>query len=80
MDYSSKYGMGFVLSDGQIGVHFNDLTKVVSEPQSDQFTYIERLRVKGSSRRDTIIEHTFQVYPPEIRKKVELYKHFTNYL
>lgn len=29
VDYSSKYGMGYILSDGQFGVNFNDGTKML---------------------------------------------------
>ena len=29
IDYTSKYGLGYVLSDGSIGVFFNDATKIV---------------------------------------------------
>jgi len=32
VDYSSKYGLGYVLSNGSTGVYFNDSTKVVFEP------------------------------------------------
>ena len=29
VDYSSKYGIGYVFSDGAIGVYFNDSTKII---------------------------------------------------
>jgi polo-like kinase 1 len=29
VDYSSKYGLGYLLSDGTTGIHFNDSTKMV---------------------------------------------------
>ena len=31
VDYSSKYGLGYLLSNGAIGVFFNDSTKIVIE-------------------------------------------------
>ena len=34
IDYSSKYGLGYLLSEGSAGVFFNDSTKIVSEPNS----------------------------------------------
>lgn len=30
VDYSNRYGLGYQLSDGSIGVYFNDATKIVS--------------------------------------------------
>ncbi|CAM9188958.1 unnamed protein product [Sphacelaria rigidula] len=44
VDYSSKYGLGFLLSDGSAGVYFNDATKIVLEPAGVKFDYIERAR------------------------------------
>ena len=29
VDYSSKYGMGYMLSNDMIGVNFNDATKII---------------------------------------------------
>ena len=29
VDYSSKYGLGYLLSNGQVGVYFNDSTKII---------------------------------------------------
>lgn len=44
VDYSSKYGLGFLLSDGSAGVYFNDATKIVLEPAGLAFDYVERAR------------------------------------
>ncbi len=29
VDYSSKYGLGYLLSDGTTGIYFNDSTKMI---------------------------------------------------
>lgn len=29
IDYSNKYGLGYQLRDGTVGVHFNDATSIV---------------------------------------------------
>jgi hypothetical protein len=29
VDYCNKYGMGYALTDGSVGVHFNDSTSIV---------------------------------------------------
>ncbi len=34
VDYSSKYGLGYILSNGMTGVFFNDSTKIVYNPRT----------------------------------------------
>lgn len=34
VDYSSKYGLGYLLSNGQSGAFFNDSTKILLDPNS----------------------------------------------
>ena len=34
IDYTSRYGMGYELSDGSIGIHFNDSTTVIMASDS----------------------------------------------
>lgn len=31
VDYSTKYGLGYLLSDGSTGVYFNDSTKIIAD-------------------------------------------------
>ena len=43
VDYSSKYGLGYLLSDLSAGVFFNDSTKIVSESSgAGKLYYYER--------------------------------------
>ena len=37
VDYSSKYGLGFLMSDHTVGVYFNDKTIIATE--QDNTTY-----------------------------------------
>jgi len=37
VDYSSKYGLGYLLSNGCIGVFFNDSTKILLEAKTKYF-------------------------------------------
>lgn len=39
IDYSSKYGIGYALSNGTIGVYFNDSTKILALNE-EHFCYI----------------------------------------
>jgi hypothetical protein len=79
VDYTSKYGLGFLLNDGSAGVYFNDSTKSVLGPEGETFTYVERRRV-GNVNEHTHEMHTLSSYPESLQKKVTLLKHFRNYL
>lgn len=77
VDYSSKYGVGYMLSDGSVGVYFNDSTKIISAPQGGQFDYITRRTQEKPESRST---HTMDNYPDDLKKKVTLLRHFKNYM
>jgi POLO box duplicated region len=87
VDYTSKYGLGFLLNDGSSGVYFNDSTKTVLDSGGDVFHYMERKALDDAADRQhqasptTVIEtHTLSSYPDVLKKKVTLLKHFRNYL
>ena len=42
VDFSSKYGLGYMLSNGSYGVLFNDSTKIILHSNLFHFDYIER--------------------------------------
>eukprot|EP01017_Pseudomicrothorax_dubius_P045733 TRINITY_DN794_c0_g1_i1.p1 TRINITY_DN794_c0_g1~~TRINITY_DN794_c0_g1_i1.p1 ORF type:complete len:643 (-),score=160.85 TRINITY_DN794_c0_g1_i1:66-1994(-) len=77
VDYSSKYGLGYLLSNGSTGVYFNDSTKIVLEPNGTYFEYIER---RQTDKQDMVVSHTLNDYPKELQKKVTLIQHFKIYL
>ncbi|GLB45196.1 putative kinase-like [Lyophyllum shimeji] len=77
VDYCNKYGMGYALTDGTVGVHFNDSTSLVLSPDKEHFDYI-------SSRRQGAVyvrkSHTVDNYPEDLKSKVYLLKHFERYI
>lgn len=77
VDYSSKYGVGYILSDGSIGVYFNDSTKIILSSEGDRFDYITR---RTQDRPEIRTKHTFEDYPDDLKKKVTLLRHFRNYM
>lgn len=77
VDYSSKYGLGYLLSNGNVGVFFNDCTKVIYDTRRDIFEYLER---KNNDRVDILTTWTLKMYPKELHKKVTLLLHFRSYL
>ncbi|KAI0712771.1 kinase-like domain-containing protein [Cerioporus squamosus] len=77
VDYCNKYGMGYALTDGSVGVHFNDSTSIILSPDKHHFDYI-------SSRRGGAVylrkNYTVAEYPEELKSKVYLLKHFERYI
>ena len=77
VDYSSKYGLGYFLSNECTGVFFNDSTKIVLDANGFHFDYMER---RSSDKQDIGKEYTLTEYPKELQKKVTLLQHFRSYL
>lgn len=77
VDFSSKYGLGYKLSNGSYGVLFNDSTKIILDPNLFHFDYLQRTH-SGSD--DCVESYDFFNYPKAINKKVILLQHFKSYL
>ncbi|OMJ69980.1 hypothetical protein SteCoe_32153 [Stentor coeruleus] len=77
VDYSNKYGLGYMLSNGCAGVYFNDASKIVANSKGDSFQYISR---SGNGREETMVQHTIPNFPSELQKKVTLLQHFRKHL
>jgi len=63
VDYSSKYGLGYFLSNEATGVFFNDSTKIVLDPNGFHFDYMER---RSADRQDVGLEYTLSDYPKDL--------------
>lgn len=77
VDYCNKYGMGYALTDGTVGVHFNDSTSLALSPDKHHFDYI------ASRRQGTVYvrkSYTVDEYPEELKSKMYLLKHFEKYI
>lgn len=83
VDYTSKYGLGYLLSDGSSGVYFNDSTKIIVATNNANFEYLERTK-RGHDHMGAVeaprAAHLLEQFPSELQKKVTLLKHFRNYL
>ena len=77
VDYSSKYGLGYLLSNTSTGVFFNDSTKIVLDTDGYNFIYYER---RTTDKKDIGSPHTLGDYPKDLQKKVTLLQHFRSYL
>ncbi|KAH9478186.1 Serine/threonine-protein kinase plo1 [Psilocybe cubensis] len=77
VDYCNKYGMGYALTDGSVGVHFNDSTTVVLSADKVHFDYITSRRSGSIYVRKS---YTVEEYPEDLKSKVYLLKHFERYI
>ena len=77
VDYSTKYGLGYTLSNGTTGVYFNDNTKLLRGTSGKTVDYFHR---EAAQRVDTMVTFAINHHPKEINKKMLLMKHFHEYL
>jgi polo-like kinase 1 len=77
VDYSSKHGLGYSLNNGTIGVHFNDSSKMVGDPNNTVIEYYERV---GDEKNDRFQVFNVDSYPAELKAKVSLLNHFRSFL
>ena len=54
VDYSSKYGLGYLLSSGIVGIQFNDNTKMISIKDAPET--VEYITKEMESREEKYIE------------------------
>lgn len=83
VDYTSKYGIGYILSNGASGVYFNDSTKIISSADGQLFDYIERASAAASLDPASLprsTRYTMEQYDSSLSKKVTLLGHFRGYL
>ncbi|OMJ78588.1 hypothetical protein SteCoe_21568 [Stentor coeruleus] len=74
IDYSEKYGLGYKLSNGIVGAHFNDLSKII---------YLFNQTVQYYDSKQTTDEPTiFSINecPSELQKKLTILQHFNKHL
>lgn len=75
LDYSSRYGIGYLLSNSVVGIIFNDNTRAVLSPNLDEFQYIYGGRLGESTNTYNLLN-----YPTELNKKVLLLQLFQKQL
>eukprot|EP00730_Choanoeca_flexa_P001126 TRINITY_DN10488_c0_g1_i1.p1 TRINITY_DN10488_c0_g1~~TRINITY_DN10488_c0_g1_i1.p1 ORF type:complete len:652 (+),score=201.66 TRINITY_DN10488_c0_g1_i1:146-2101(+) len=75
VDYSYKYGLGYQLSDGSVGVLFNDNTKMVLAADMENVEFTEREKKGGATQYMQL-----STYPESMTKKITLLKYFRDYM
>jgi polo-like kinase 1 len=77
IDYSSKYGLGYILNNGYYGVYFNDNTKMLLNPFDERFIFVER---KISEKQDSLFQFFLKDYPSDLKNKITLFIQFKKFL
>ncbi|KAF8630974.1 hypothetical protein AX15_002697 [Amanita polypyramis BW_CC] len=85
VDYCNKYGMGYALTDGTVGVYFNDSTTTVLSPGKVHFDYISTRKVQtapsGISAPVYIRKsYTITQHPDDLKNKAYLLRQFEKYI
>jgi len=70
VDFSIKYGVGYSLTNGCLGIAFNDNSYLVLRPDKIQFSYFEKHNPHEKH------SYTVHEFPDNLKKKVTLLKHF----
>ena len=76
VDYSSKYGLGYLLSNGFTGVYLNDCTKILFNSITNTINYVER---KMTDEKDMIYSFNINGAPKELHKKILIFQNFKKY-
>ena len=77
LNYTSKYGIGYILTNGFCGVYFNDCTKIILNPYLDIFDYIKQ---NDDDMWNIISRYNLNNYPSHLQNKVILLRFFKDYL
>jgi cell cycle serine/threonine-protein kinase CDC5/MSD2 len=94
VDYCNKYGMGYALTDGSVGVHFNDSTTLVLSPDKQcvvflfitsstdliVYSHFDYVGPRHSGSAYVRKNFTVEEFPPELKNKIYLLKHFERYI
>ena len=74
IDYTEKFGVGYVLSNGSIGFCYNDYTSNILDPNSHMFKYADFM--SKDQNEYSGIQYNLHDYPKNILKKVKILKYF----
>ena len=81
IDYSSKYGVGYILSNKCLGVYFNDATRMVADLRTFRsVTYITRPKGEKVDTCEVYSLEGSQEFSSDVKKKLILIRNFKNYL
>ncbi|CAG5098976.1 Oidioi.mRNA.OKI2018_I69.XSR.g16138.t1.cds [Oikopleura dioica] len=72
VDYSDKYGIGFMLCDNSVGVLFNDATRAMLHANAKNMQYLDKEYQESFFTKND--------FPQAVKKKVSLVDYFRKYM
>jgi hypothetical protein len=66
VDYTMKYGFSYILSNGCVGINYNDGTRIVLDEDFHHFSYF----TKDENGNTVFSCHTIGTFPDDLAKKV----------
>jgi len=76
VDYTNKYGFGFQMSDGNVGVLFNDKTMMGANAEFSQVQFTDLNGKTFSLRGDENANHAY----PELQDRMDILKYYVDYM
>jgi len=76
VDYSNKFGFGYQMSDGSVGVLFNDNTTIGSTAEFTQVQFTDLNAKTFSLKWDENDNQTF----PELQERMDILKYYVKYM
>ena len=76
VDYTNKFGFGFQMSDGSVGVLFNDKTMIGSTAEFTKVQFTDLDAKTFSLKWDENANHTF----PELQERMDILKYYVHYM
>ncbi|OMJ66053.1 hypothetical protein SteCoe_37238 [Stentor coeruleus] len=77
VDYTHKYGLGYVLSNSGGGFYYNDMSKIICDLKTESFKYISK---KADNNDETVVSQSFANVPDALQKKVSIIRHFLKHI
>lgn len=74
IDYTNKYGIGYLLTNDTCGVYFNDSSKIILQADNQTAEYFAKSKHTAGAK------FNINNYPEELKKKITLLLYFKNYL
>ena len=71
LEMNKRFGFGYVLNNGKIGVYYKDKTKILLNPVNNKLLYIDR--------KDESYNYNMQDYPDNLKNKIKILKGFVSY-
>ena len=78
-DMTEKYGVGYELTNGNIGFYFNDQTSILLIPSTNLIVYTDLSKGKDKKTNDFVKEKfNLEIYPEYLTKKIKILNFFLN--